>query len=93
MTRFPLKQFRLFPESRDQSWAATHALESPNRMIAEVSKRLGTEVGNLMLFPVPPQVFHRLELRRIGRQILNFNAPVLATHKALDQSAAMGFVS
>ena len=43
-----------------------------------------------MVFPVPPDVFRRIELGGVGRQGLYADRPVLTRHKLLNQAAAVG---
>ena len=42
-------------------------------MIAKCKVVLRAQVGKFMVLPVPPQVFHRVEFRGIGRQLLDDN--------------------
>jgi hypothetical protein len=56
VTRFPLKQFRLFPENCDQRGSAAHAVEGAHRMIAEFGERLGAGIRKFMPLPVSPKV-------------------------------------
>lgn len=58
-------------------------------MMTKLRKRLRTEIRKLMLFPVSPQVFHRIERRRIGGQILKVDPAVLLDDKVLDEPAAV----
>jgi hypothetical protein len=51
-------------------------------MVAELAKVLGTEVGQLMLFPVAPQIFDRVQLRRISGQELDFQSFSLSRNSA-----------
>ena len=59
-------------------------------MITEIGECLRTEVGKLMVFPVPPDVFRGIELWGVGRQGLYADRPVLTRHKLLNQAAAVG---
>ena len=69
---------------------ATHAFEGAYGMITEIGECLRTEVGKLMVFPVPPDVFRGIELWGVGRQGLYADRPVLTRHKLLNQAAAVG---
>jgi hypothetical protein len=42
--------------------------------------KLGTKVRQLM-FPVPPDVLHWVQLKRVGRQIYQADRSLLAAHK------------
>src|SRR5271167_3147495 len=64
------EEVRLLPEGADQGRAAAHPPERPAGMNAELSEVLRTEVGQLMLFPVRPQILHRVQLRRVGGEEL-----------------------
>src|SRR6202795_4530470 len=47
------------------------------------------EVGQLVMFPITPDVLHRIEFRSIGRQVVQRQAAPLAGDKFPDQVAAM----
>lgn len=44
-----------------------------------------TEVGQFVLFPVTPDVFHRIEFRGVGRQPLDRESAPLRADKLRDQ--------
>jgi len=54
------EKFCLFPESADQSGPTPHAAQSTASVSAELSKVLRTEVGQLVLLPMRPQILHRI---------------------------------
>src|ERR1700676_5244495 len=54
------KEFCLFPEGADQSGPAAHAAQSAARVSAELSEVLRTEVGQLVLLPVRPEILDRV---------------------------------
>jgi len=54
------KEFRLFPEGADQSGPTAHAAQSAARLSAELSEVLRTEVGQLVLLPVRPEILDRI---------------------------------
>src|ERR1700675_2562549 len=47
------------------------------------------EVGQLVMFPITPDVLHRIEFRSIGRQVVQRQAAPLMGDKFRDQVAAM----
>jgi|SRR4026207_934507 len=57
--------------------------------MTEVKEILRTEVWQLMLFPVPPQIFHRVELGRIGRKELDGQPILDAPDKLTNHPATM----
>jgi len=61
-------QFGLFPECRYQCWAALHGTQSSSGEVTDLSERAGAEVADLMGLQITPEVFHQVELGRIGRQ-------------------------
>jgi hypothetical protein len=60
-------------------------------MVTQLGKSLGTEVGKLVVLPVPPQILHRIELRGIRRQVLNNDCSFLLGHKLLNHAATVRF--
>jgi hypothetical protein len=85
-----LKQFSLLPECADQFGATAHSFKSPQGMVAQFGKRFRTKIGQLMVLPIPPDVFHWVKLRSIGRQVLKTEGAVLLGHKVFDQPAMVG---
>ncbi len=80
----------MFPEGGDESSASLGALEpgaSDGAKFVEIS---GTEVRQLMLFPMSPEVLHGIELGRIGRQEFQLDVAALGFDPVADQTAAMG---
>src|SRR5258706_40522 len=57
--------------------------------MAKFKEILGTEIWQFMLLPVPPKIFHRVELGRIGRKKLDRQSIVGAPDKLTDHSATM----
>ena len=84
-----LKQFRLFPESSDQSRTTSHPTQRSFCMATEFSKILRTKIRQFMMLPVPPQVFDRIELRSIGGKTLKLKPSVCTCKKLSDQFAPM----
>ena len=91
MTQHYSKQLCLPPEGSDERRAATHAFKSPDGMVAQFGERLRTEVGKLMVLPIPPYVLHGIELGGISRQVLQMNRALVLGHKLLNQAATVGF--
>ena len=54
------KEFRLFPKGADQSGPTAHAAQSVASVNAELSEGLRTEVGQLVLLPVRPEILDRV---------------------------------
>ncbi len=79
----------LFPEGCDESLSALAAPEFGPREGAELREILGTEIRHLVLFPVRPEVFDRVELRSIGREEFKLNLAVLGVNPCAHQTAGM----
>src|SRR5215472_728597 len=47
-------------------------------MVTEASEIAWAEVRQLVMFPVAPYVLHRIEFRRVGRQVLKRDAAAFA---------------
>jgi len=86
---FGLKQISLFPEGLDQLGAATHPSQGLAGGRAQLGKVFRAEVGQLMLFAVAPNVFHRIEFGRIRRQKFQLDGITLRGDKISHQTAAM----
>ncbi len=79
----------MFPEGCDESLSALAAPEFGPREGAELREILGTEIRHLVLFPVRPEVFDRVELRSIGREEFKLNLAALSVDPGAHQTAAM----
>ena len=56
----------MFPEGSDEDFAALCAFERGTSKSAELGEVFRAEVRHLMLLPMRPQVFDRIELGRAG---------------------------
>src|ERR1700722_4635556 len=83
------KQFRLLPEGRDQCAAALHRAQIAASTLAQIGEVAGTVVRHCVMFEVAPDVFDRVQFRRIGRQMLQGDATVEALDVFFDQPRAM----
>ena len=79
----------MLPERANQPRALAHAGQGSAGIVTELSKVPRAEVGQLMLLPVPPEVFDGVELRRIRRQVLECQAAALGSNELPDKAAAM----
>jgi len=83
------KQICLFPEGFHQRWASTHPTQCLASRPTQLAEVFGTEIGEFMLFAVAPNVFHRIEFGRIGRQEFQLDCPALSSDKLTHQPATM----
>ena len=79
----------MLPESHHQHGPAAHPAQPVSSVIAELAEVMGAEVRQLVMFPIAPDVFHRIEFWGIGRQVVQRQAAPLAGDKFRDQVAAM----
>ena len=73
------EQLRLAPEGAHESGAALHGAQvssGSQRQVLEVAR---AEVRHSMVFEISPDVFDRVELRRIGGQELKSDGPRCAS--------------
>src|SRR5271169_832948 len=84
------KQLRLMSEGNHQSRSAAHATECLTGVTAQLPKRRGAEVRQLMLFPMRPQILHRIEFGSIGGKKLQPQAPSLLLDEVPHRAATMG---
>lgn len=59
------------------------------RVVTELAKRFRTEIREFVLFPATPQIFDRVQLRRVGRQPLELETITLCCDEFLDHLAAV----
>ncbi len=72
-------------ERTHQRRAPAHAPQGAARLIAELGEVARAEVGKLVMFPVTPDVFHRIEFRGVTRQPLDREPAPLRADKLGDQ--------
>src|SRR3954452_7574376 len=85
-----IRERGLLPEGGDQSRSAAHALEGTAGCFAQVPKVLGTDVRQFVVLAVSPDVLHRIQFRRVGRQVLDDQTAFLVTDELLRDFAAVG---
>src|SRR5215469_4099620 len=83
------EQLRLAPERCDQRSAALHGAKMPACADLEIAEIAGAEIRHGVMFEIPPDVFNRVELRSIGRQIFQGDASVEALEVLLHQPRAV----
>jgi hypothetical protein len=72
----------LLPEGTDELGAALHALQRAAAEKPEFGQVVGTAVGQFVMWPITPQIFHRVQFRRVARQPLDGEAVPLGTDAA-----------
>lgn len=83
------EQRRLLPESGDEAGAAAHAGQSTATCGAELRVVGGAQVGKFVLFPVGPDVFHRVQLRRVRWQESELDVAMQRIEEVANQAAAV----
>jgi len=86
---FDLKQFGLLPEGFHQAGPAAHPPQGFSGSLRQLKEVFRAEVGQLVLLAVPPNVFDRVKLRRVSRQVLHMDLPLLARDKLAYRSTAV----
>lgn len=82
-------QLRLLPTGSDDRGTALRAQESTSGKVRQFRESLGAEVAKLVLFPVRPKVFDRIELWGIGGQECKLQRARGRINEVAHQSAAM----
>src|SRR5215472_11059265 len=59
-------------------------------MVIEFGEIMRTEVGQFVMFPVTPDVLHRVKLRRIARQLGDREPAILGSDEFAHQDGSMG---
>ncbi len=73
---------RPVPEGDDQSGPSAHPTERLTCIMAQLPKRGGAKVRQLVLFPVRPQILDQVQFRRIGRKKLQPQASLSAAGRS-----------
>ena len=71
-------QLSLLPEGRDQGTTALHRTQPSPCKVTDLVQTTGAEIADFMSLQVTPQVFNRIEFRRIGWQESQLDINVLA---------------
>ena len=79
----------MLPEGHYQHGPAAHPSQRVSGVIAELTEVMRAEVGQLVMFPITPDVLHRVEFRGVGRQVVQRQAAPLTGDELPDQAAAM----
>ena len=82
-------KFSLSKTGEDNLGASSHAPQRGRRIAAQFPRVAHDQVPDLVLFEVRPQVFDRIEFRRVGRQRCHLQAPLGGGNEVFDQPAAM----
>ena len=82
-------QFSLGVTGGNNPLAAAHSAEGGGRFQPQFPSLVRDQIGNLMALEVPPHVFHRIKLRRIGGQPLDSDAAFGGADVVAHQHAAM----
>ena len=80
---------KLLPERCDRPGTAAHPPQRPACCLAQLPVIFWTDVGQLVLFPMPPDVLDRIQLGRVRRQVRQFDAAMQTFDVVPDQPAAM----
>src|SRR5579859_4607729 len=83
------RQFSLLPERGDELRSALHRLESVACEGAYFANSVQTQVGQLALLHVAPDVLGRVEFGRVSGQSLQDEVPVERFNVVLDEAAAV----
>src|SRR5712691_8670728 len=83
------RQLRLLPERGDELWSALHGLEPVAGEGAYLTNGIQAEIGQLTLLHVAPDVFDRIEFRRVRGQSFQDQVPVERFDVVLDDATAV----
>ena len=84
-----LPQFSLFPKGRNEGGAPAHAAEGCGSLETEFPTVLGTEVSQLMLFQVTPNVFTGVEFWGISRKRFDHEPTLEGVNELTHHTASM----
>jgi hypothetical protein len=76
-------------EGADQRWTPPHATQGTARVMTELGEIARAEVRQFVMLPVAPDVLHRIEFRRVSRQLLDRQPAPLRGDELLDRVSAM----
>src|SRR5882724_7769085 len=83
------RQFGLLPERGDELRSALHRLEPVACEAADFANSVHTQIGQLALLHVAPEVLDRVEFRRVGGQSFQDEVPVERFDVVLDEATAV----
>jgi hypothetical protein len=82
-------QFSLLPEGCDQTGPTSHPPQCPTCHEAQLPPVFGTEIRQLVLLEVAPDVFGRVQFGRVGRQVLQGNSLAQRADEVMDLPTAV----
>jgi hypothetical protein len=85
------EQFGLLPECRHQRGPSAHPTQGSTGGGTQLPQLAGAKVRQLMLLEVVPDMFHRIELRRIAGQPLQGEPTALGGDEVSHREAAMSW--
>lgn len=85
------QQFRLFPECSDQIGSALHGFEPAPSEVRDLVEIRSTQVGDLSVLEIAPDVLNRIEFRCVGWRVVKDDTIALGLDEFEHQSAFVGF--
>src|SRR5215469_806823 len=85
-----LEQLCLTPKGAHQCGASLHRAQVASCAVCEMAEISSAEVRHRVVFEISPDVFDRIELRRIGGQELKSDRTTLSLNMLTDKLGAMG---
>jgi len=82
-------KFGLFPEGLYQCGASAHPSQGSASGAGQLGEVFWTQIGQFMLLAVAPDVFNRIELRSVSRQVVQVDLATQVGNKLPHQAAAM----
>src|ERR1700753_712486 len=83
------EQLCLFPECRDQGSAPLHRTQVAAGELSQIRQGAGTVVRHSVVLQVTQDVFDWIQLRGVGRQILQGDIPLQTINVSLYQTRSM----
>src|SRR5205823_14355 len=89
LTLMLFKQSRVSEKRANQRWMASNSPSGLIQSVPDLSKKVCWEVGRLRHIDISPEVFDRIDVRRIGRQPFDREPASLTSQILLRVGASM----
>jgi len=83
------EQLCLLPEGLHESRSALHGPQVASRPMLQIAEVGGAVVRHGEMLQIPPDALHRVQLRRVGRQVLECDGATLDLDVLADELGAM----
>ena len=73
-----MEQIGLLPKSSNKIGPAAQTPQRTSGAVTELPQVARADVWEFVMLPVAPEIFHRIQFRRVSRQVFDGNYPIQA---------------